>query len=93
MMSTRYTALSFLSLVTLILGLAALAAPAPFRGPLVAPVPTELPVTGAAVTAGLSVLRQPIYLSDLVGLALLVIATLSIWVTAILWEVRRARRS
>ncbi len=91
MMTTRYTALSFLSLLTLILGLAALAAPAPYRGPMLVPVPADLPVTGTAVSLGLSLLRQPIYLADVVGLALLVVATLSIWAIAILWEVRRHR--
>ena len=87
MINKRYMALSLIPLVMLVLGFAALGAPEPFRGPLIVAQPLS---PGAAL--GLSILTQPLYLADAVGLVLLALATLEIWVIAITWEYRRHRR-
>lgn len=87
MITRRYAALSLIPLVMTVLGFAALGAPEPFRGPLVAAQPLA-----AQLTLGLLFLAQPLYLADAIGLVLLALATLEIWVLAITWEYRRQRR-
>ncbi|MCC6188099.1 MAG: hypothetical protein IT318_03630 [Anaerolineales bacterium] len=87
----RYAALSLLSVAMLALGLAALAAPAPLRGPLL----LEMPAPGRAGTSlalGLMLLGPALHLADVAGLVLLTLATVEIWVLAIAWELRRHRR-
>ena len=87
MINKRYVALSLIPLVMLVLGFAALGAPAPFRGPLIAAQPLN-----PQFAFGLSILTQPLYLADAIGLVLLALASLEIWVIAITWEYRRHRR-
>jgi hypothetical protein len=87
MITKRYAALSLIPLAMLVLGFAALGAPEPFRGPLLAAQPF-----GPGAELGLSILARPLYLADAVGLVLLALATLEIWVLAITWEYRRHRR-
>jgi hypothetical protein len=84
MIAARYTRLFVIPLAMLLLGFAALGAPLPFRGPLlfsgqVAPLPT----------LGLLFFKQALYLSDVIGILLLVVATLEVWVIALAWEYRR----
>jgi len=87
MITSRYAALSLIPLAMLVLGFAALGAPEPFRGPLVAAHPLN-----PQLTLGLLFLARPLYLADAIGLVLLALATLEIWVLAITWEYRRHRR-
>lgn len=87
MINRRYVALSLIPLAMLVLGFAALGAPEPFRGPLIGAQPL-----GPQLALGLSILTQPLYLADALGLVLLALATLEIWVIAITWEYRRHRR-
>ena len=87
----RYAALSLLSVAMLALGLAALAAPAPLRGPLLLEMPAPDPV-GASLGLGLMLLGPTLDLADVAGVALLALATVEMWVLAISWEVRRHRR-
>jgi hypothetical protein len=54
-------------------------------------MPSQLPLGSPAALAGLTLLRHPIYLADVIGLGLLLVATLAIWVVAIAWELRRLR--
>jgi hypothetical protein len=89
-MTLRYMALSLISLTLLMAGFLALAAPAPFQGPLL--VPAEAPLAWPTAIAGLAMLHQPIFLADLVGLLLLGLAVLEIWVVAVTWEAKRRRR-
>ncbi len=87
----RYAALSLLSVAMLALGLAALAAPAALRGPLL----LELPApdrAGTNLALGLMLLGPALHLADVAGLVLLTLATVEIWVLAISWELRRHRR-
>lgn len=87
MINKRYVALSLIPLVMLVLGFAALGAPEPFRGPLIVAQPFS-----PQLALGLSILTQPLYLADAIGLVLLALATLEIWIIAITWEYRRHRR-
>jgi hypothetical protein len=91
MVMKRYAALSLLAVAMLCLGVAALAAPAPLRGPLVVQVPRP-ESTGTNLALGLMLLGPALYLGDVVGVGLLVLATLEIWVLAIRWERRRRQR-
>ena len=87
MITKRYAVLSLIPLAMLVLGFAALGAPEPFRGPLIAAQPIA-----PQLALGLSIFTQPLYLADAIGLVLLALATLEIWVLAITWEYRRHRR-
>jgi hypothetical protein len=87
MIAKRYMALSMVPLGMLLLGFAALGAPEPWRGPLIAAQPA-----GQAANAGFAVLSQPLYLADALGLVLLALAMLEVWVIGITWEYRRHRR-
>ena len=91
-MHRRYAALSLISLTLLAAGIVALAAPEPFRGPLLVPVPADTPLAGPATALGLAVLQQPIFLADLIGLSLLAAAVLEIWLVALAWETTRRRQ-
>ena len=91
-MTRRYVALSLISLTLLTAGILALAAPEPFRGPLLVPVPVDNPLAAPTNFLGLSLLQQPIFMADLLGLSLLALAMLEIWLVALTWEVRRRRR-
>ena len=82
-MAKRFAAFSLVPLAMLCLGLGALAAPAPLRGPLV------LDLSANPTSGGLWLLSQSVFLADAIGLGLLLLATLAIWVIAIAWEVRR----
>jgi hypothetical protein len=90
-MTRRYVALSLISLTLLTAGIVALAAPSPFQGPLLVPVPAAL----AAQTKflGVALLQQPMYLADLVGLGLLAAAVLEIWAVALAWELTRRQQA
>jgi hypothetical protein len=90
-MTRRYVALSLISLTLLTAGIVALAAPPPFQGPLLIPVPAALAVHTNFL--GLALLQQPMYLSDLVGLALLAAAVLEIWAVAFAWEIMRRHQA
>lgn len=84
MIATRYTRLFVIPLAMLLLGFAALGAPLPLRGPLLfnsqfATLPT----------LGLLLFKHALYLSDVIGILLLVVATLEVWVIALAWEYRR----
>jgi hypothetical protein len=87
MIAKRYVRLSLIPLLMSLLGFVALAAPDPFRGPLVL-LPTWAPQTAV----GALVLNQSLYLADAVGLVLLSLATLEVWILAIAWEYRHRRR-
>jgi hypothetical protein len=87
MITPRYSALSLIPLAMLLLGFAALSAPEPLRGPLIAAQPF-----GPDGLLGLRFFAQPLYLADAIGLVLLALATLEIWVLAITWEYRRHHR-
>jgi hypothetical protein len=91
-MTTRYVALSLVSLTLLMAGIVALAAPGPFQGPLLVPVPADTPLAAQTNVLGLALLQQPVYMADLVGLGLLAAAVLEIWLVALAWEVGRRRR-
>ncbi|HLE29486.1 MAG TPA: hypothetical protein VI793_15275 [Anaerolineales bacterium] len=84
MIARRYTALSLIPLAMSLAGFAALGAPDPLRGPLIATEPF-----GPDGLLGL--FTQPMYLADAIGLVLLALATLEIWILAITWEYRRHR--
>ncbi len=84
MIKPHYSALSLIPLAMLVLGFAALGAPDPFRGPLLATQPF-----GPNGLLGLGVFSQSINLADAIGLLLLALATLEIWILAITWEYRR----
>ena len=88
MINKRYTALSLIALAALLLGFAALGAPAPFRGPLLTAESAP-----SSVALGLSILTQPLHLSHALGLILIAVATLTIWIIAIAWEHRRRHDS
>ena len=92
-MNWRYVALSLISLTLLTAGILALVAPGSYRGPLLVPVPADAPLAASTNLFGLALLQQPIYLADLVGLALLAAAVLEIWVVALTWEAVRRRRT
>jgi hypothetical protein len=92
-MTRRYVALSLVSLTLLTAGILALAVPSPYQGPLLVPVPANTPLAGPASVFGLSLLQQPVFLADLVGLALLAAAVLEIWVMALAWELLRRRQA
>ena len=92
-MTRRYVALSLISLTLLTAGFLALAAPPPFQGPLVVPLPANNPLAASTNLLGLSLLQQPIYLADLIGLSLLALAVLEIWVVGLTWEALRRRQS
>lgn len=84
MIATRYTRLFVIPLAMLLLGFAALGAPAPLRGPIIfnsqfATLPT----------LGLLLFKHALYLSDVIGILLLALATLEVWVIALAWEYRR----
>ena len=70
----------------------ALAAPNPYRGLVLVPVPADNPLAAQTNILGLSLLQQPIFQADLVGLVLLGLATLEIWIVAFAWEARRRRQ-
>jgi hypothetical protein len=92
-MTRRYVALSLISLALLTAGILALAAPEPWRGPLLIPVAASAPLAASAGVLGLALLQQPIYLADLVGLALLAAAVLEIWAVGLTWEIMRRRHA
>ena len=92
-MTRRYVALSLISLTLLMAGILALAAPERLQGPLVVPLPANNPLAASTNLLGLSLLQQPIYLADLVGLSLLAAAVLVMWGVALTWEMLRQRRS
>ncbi len=87
MIAKRYMALSLIPLGMLLFGFAALGAPEPFRGPLIAAQPFA-----PAVSAGVTFFSQPLYLADALGLMLLALAMLEVWIIGITWEYRRHRR-
>lgn len=92
-MTRRFVALSLVSLTLLTAGILALAAPEPYQGPLLVPVPANTPLAASTNLLGLSLLQQPVFLADLVGLALLAAAVLEIWLMALAWEVLCRRQS
>jgi hypothetical protein len=91
-MHRRYVALSLISLTLVVAGIVALAAPEPFRGPLLVPVPADNPLAAPTNVLGLALLQQPIFLADLVGLSLLAAAVVEIWLVALAWETMRRRQ-
>ena len=86
MIARLYTALSLIPFAMLLMGLGALGAPDPLRGPLI-----SADSFGPNGLLGLNIFAQPLYLADAIGLLLLALATLEIWVLAITWEYRRHR--
>jgi hypothetical protein len=87
----RYAALSVLAVALLCLGTVVLAAPEPLRGPqLISAPPPE--ATGAGPGLGLLAVGRALHVADVVGVALLVLATAEIWALAMAWERRRPRR-
>jgi hypothetical protein len=88
----RYVALSLISLTLLTAGILALAAPAPLRGPLLLPLPAEMPLAASNNLLALSLLQQPIFLADLLGLSLLAMSVLVTWGLALTWEALRRRQ-
>jgi hypothetical protein len=87
----RYAALSLVSVAMLCLGVAALAAPVALQGPLLLEMPAAAS-DGSGLRLGLLLLGPQLYLTDVVGMVLLVLATAGIWLLAISWERRRPRR-
>lgn len=91
-MTSRYLALSLISLTLLTAGFLALVAPDPYRGPVLVPVAADNPLAAQTNLLGLALLQQPIFLADLAGLILLGLATVEIWAVAFTWEARRRRQ-
>jgi hypothetical protein len=87
-MSRRYLALNLIPMAMLLLGFAALAAPEPFRGPLVVARPLQ-----PAWQLGSNLLTQPFYLADALGVFLLAGAVVTMWALAWLWEARCRTRN
>jgi hypothetical protein len=88
----RYVALSLISLTLLTAGILALAAPPSLRGPLLLPLPPDLPLAASNNLLAVSLLRQPIFLADLVGLSLLALSVLVTGGLALTWESLRRRQ-
>jgi hypothetical protein len=87
MLTRRYAVLSLVPLAMLFLGLVVMGTPEPFRGPRI-----DVPSLPPGSLFGLALLARPLYLTDALGLTLLVLATLEIWVIALAWEYSRHRR-
>jgi hypothetical protein len=87
----RYAALSVLAVALLCLGTAVLAVPEPLRGPplFAAPAPEA---TTAGPGLGLLAVGRALHAADVVGVALLVLATAELWALAVAWERRRQRQ-
>jgi hypothetical protein len=86
----RYAALSVLAVVLLCLGTAVLAVPEPLRGPQLFPALTP-EAAEARPALGLLAVGRALHAADVVGVALLVLATAEIWALAVAWERRRHR--
>jgi len=87
----RYAALSVLAVALLCLGTAVLAVPEPLRGPQLFPALTPEPIA-VSPGVGLLVVGRALHAADVVGVALLVLATAEIWALAMAWERRRHKR-
>ena len=59
---------------------------------LLVPVPADNPLAAPTNVLGLSLLQQPIFRADLVGVSLLAAAVLEIWLVALAWETTRRRQ-